>query len=193
MTGDRSAKKMQQAAPTNPARRSGLPRDRREAGFTLIELLVVMTLIGISAGISMTAFASYSKSAGHRGAGREVTAFLRNAQVKAVTEAITQECRFFTSRLEIHGQAGLSKTYDLDSNLQFVTSGTSHTLAHGFTHPDGTPNHTNCFFYARGSATPGVIGIRRVDTSQEYDVKLEGLTARVTYCADPTPATPCTP
>jgi hypothetical protein len=52
-----------------------------------------------------------------------------------------------------------------------------------FTLPDGSSS-TSCFFYPRGtaSATPSAgIAIVRTGTSKKYTIKVEGLTARVSY------------
>jgi len=167
---------------STPARRR---RFRGETGFTLIELLIVIALVGIMAVMSMTALLGYSKSSAHRGAARETVALLRNAQVKAVTEARTWECRFTPTTLQLWGPTGLNKTYNLPANLQYVTAGP----AHGFA---GSAAATTCDFYAKGTATPGSVGVKRLDNNKERSVFVDALTSRVSYCADPTAANPCT-
>lgn len=149
------------------------------------------TLIAIVSTISMMAYRSYDRTASHRSAARETVALLRNAQVKAVSEAATYECRFTSTKLDIHSPSGaVMKTMTLGPNLRYVATGTSHSVAHGFSH-SSTSGKTNCYFYPRGTATGGVVGIQRADTAAEYDVAVEALTARVSYCADPTPSNPC--
>ncbi|MGI8426709.1 MAG: pilus assembly FimT family protein [Actinomycetota bacterium] len=157
---------------------------RGDAGFTLIELLVVIVIIGLISAMSMTALLAYSKSSAHRGAARETVALLRNAQVKAVTEARTWECRFTATRLEIWGPAGLARTYNLPGGLAFVT-----TPPHGFV-ASAAPG--TCDFFAKGTATSGSVGVKRLDNNAERGVFINALTSRVSYCADPTLANPCT-
>ena len=164
-------------------------RTADESGFTLVEMMAAMVVFGLVATMAMMSFRGYDRSASHRGAARETVAVLRNAQVKAVSEAATYQCTFVPStpggpvnKLNIlNPAASIVKTYTLRSNLSFVATGTSHGAAHGFTHSSTTGN-SNCFFYARGTATAGTVGIRRADDAAEYDVKIEALTARVSYC-----------
>ncbi|MGH2773145.1 MAG: pilus assembly FimT family protein [Actinomycetota bacterium] len=164
-------------------------RTAEESGFTLVEMMAAMTVFGVVVTMAMMSYRSYDRTASHRGSARETVAVLRNAQVKAVSEAATYQCSFVQStaggpvdKLNILNPGGsIVKTYTLRSNLSFVATGTTHGAAHGFTHSSTTGN-TNCFFYPRGTATGGTVGIRRADNSTEYDVKVEALTARVSYC-----------
>lgn len=159
-------------------------RDNLELGFSLIELIVAMALAAIMATLSMTAFRAYQRTQAHRNAMREVTSVLRNAQVKAVTEATTYQCKFTSDSLEIYRDGNLPpasankvKTYSLEGSLEFEAAS-----PYGFTHPDGT-TRPSCLLYARGSATSGEILVRRTDTDPDrnLEVRLEGLTARVSY------------
>lgn len=163
---------------------SRLQRDKLESGFSLIELLVAMALAALMATLSMTAFRSYQRAQAHKAAVREVVSVLRNAQVKAVTEATTYQCKFTSDSLEIYRDGSLPpasgnkvRTYSLEGALEFVTGS-----PYGFTHPDGA-TRPNCLLYARSSATAGEILVRRTDTDPDRDlaVRLEGLTARVSY------------
>lgn len=163
---------------------ASIRRDRLELGFSLIELIVAMALAALMATLSMTAFRAYQKSQAHRNAVREVTSVLRNAQVKAVTEATTYQCKFTSDSVEIYRDGNLPpastnkvKTYSLEGALEFVAAS-----PYGFAHTDGT-RKPNCLLYARGSATGGEILVRRTDTDPDRDlgVKLEALTSRVSY------------
>lgn len=157
---------------------------RDDAGVTLIEILVVVALISILGTMSMGAMRNYGKGQDHRGAIREVVAKLRNAQVRAVTEATTYQCRFDTTSvphtLKVYRDSAnppdesnrVGSTYTLSDNLQFVDV--------SFTHSDASPAFA-CFFYARGSADPGSLSIRRVDNARKFDLAVEQLTARVSY------------
>lgn len=159
--------------------------ERSEAAFSLIELLVVITLISIMGTLAIGSYRGYDKSQDHRGATREVVGFLRNSQVRAVAEATTFQCEFTTSELRIYRDGAVPpttapvRTYTLadprfNGNLEFVT-----TSPNGFLHPTGLK--PTCLFYARGSATAGVMTIRRKDSGAAHEITLEGLTARVAY------------
>lgn len=161
-------------------------RSENERGFSLIELLVTMMLASIMATFSLMAYKGYNRSADHRGAAREVVAILRNTQVRATTEAATYQCVFTATDLTIYRVTDPPTTtpargvYTLaeqrfHGNLRFVLA-----APNGFTHPDNTKK-PNCFFYARGSATPGTIEVERVDRGTRHSVVVEGLTARVSY------------
>lgn len=175
---------------------------KRQDGYTLIEVLAVIALMFILLTISMTAFRAYARSSEYRGAVRETVALLRNARTMAVSEAVTTECQFFSQKLEIYRGTGapgpprtLVRTYELSNRLEYLFSGNVNGQVWGFTHPGdpaGPPSRSNCFFYARGTATGGQIGIRRADRpTQQLKVDVEALTGRVGYCADPSPANPC--
>lgn len=162
-------------------------RDRSDAedGFSLIELLVVMVLLSLMGTLTITSYRAYDRSQDHKGATREVVGLLRNAQVRAVSEAATFQCVFTTTELKIYRDGAIpptatpTRTYSLTENrftgnLEFVIASPN-----GFQHPDGLK--PNCFFYARGSATSGTIEVRRKDTAALRGVTVEGLTARVSY------------
>lgn len=161
------------------------PFTGKEDGFSLIELLVVMVLLSIMGTLTITAYRAYDRTQDHRGATREVVGILRNTQVRAVAEATTFQCVFTTTDLRIYRNGAVPpttapiRTYTLtesrfNSGLEFVIASPN-----GFLHPDGLK--PNCLLYARGSATSGIIKVRRIDTGATHDVALEGLTARVSY------------
>lgn len=154
---------------------------RGDSGFTLVEVLVALVLATILSTIAMLSLRTYSKVTGHRGAVREVVAKLRNAQVRAVAEAATYQCRFTTTTLKFYRDSAdpplesnrVGAPYTLNSRLRFVNV--------NFTHNNPAIPITACFFYARGSADPGGLTIQRVDNAKELDLTVEGLTARVSY------------
>jgi len=148
-------------------------------GFNLIELLVVISLISITATLSMMSFRGYLRTQEHRGAVREVVGLLRNAQVKSVSEAQTYQCQFTTTQLKIYRDGNVPpvtsavKTYTLEPNLEFDDV--------KFVHTTGGYPQTTCLFYARGSASGGALNVQRLDLGREFPVTVEQLTARVSY------------
>lgn len=162
------------------------PRNEHDRGFSLIELLVTILLVSIMATLSLMSYRGYKKSQDHRGATREVVAILRNTQVRAGTEATRYRCAFTTTNLTVFRYPippetpKLVRTYSLSgqfsNNLRFVVASPN-----GFAHTEPGFDSSNCFFYARGTATPGRIQVERIDRGTRHDIKLEGLTARVSY------------
>lgn len=150
-------------------------------GFTLIEMAVAMVLIGILATISMTAFSAYKKSADLKSAVREVVGILRNTQVRAVTEATTYQCKFTSNSLEIYRDGSYPPSATNRVRTLTIQSSNVEFRNISFLHDDASFPATNCLFFARGSADPGGLSVRRLDTGKQYDIDLEGLTARVSY------------
>lgn len=159
---------------------------RAESGFTLIETMFAMLLFGILIGISAGPYGAYRAKQEHKGATRELVAFLRRAQVRAVSEETTY-------RVDIASDGRSART--------FRFNGTTYTPGHVIRTPSsrirysaaafvassvtgaaGTPGSgTSVFFYARGSASKGSVTVVRDGTDLTYTVEVEGLTARVSY------------
>lgn len=148
-------------------------------GFNLIELLVVIGLISITATLSLMSYRGYHRGQEHRGAVREAVGLLRNAQVKAVSEAQTYQCEFTSTQLKIYRDGVVPpvtsavRTYTLATNLRFVDV--------NFTHASGGYPQTTCLFFARGSASAGILNVRRIDNARQFPIRVEQLTARVSY------------
>lgn len=161
----------------------------REDGFSLIEMIVVMFLMAILGTISLTSFRSYNRAQDHKGAVREAVALLRNAQVRSVSEAVTYQVVFTSDSLKVYrdspavppSSSRLVKTYLLTesrfaSNLRFLAASPDGCVQSG-----GGSVLPNCFFYPRGSSTPGTIKVQRIDSGRIFTLSIDGLTGRVSY------------
>jgi prepilin-type N-terminal cleavage/methylation domain-containing protein len=157
-----------------------------DRGFSLIELLVAISLVSIMSTLSLLSYRGYNRSQDHRGSAREVVAILRNTQVRAVTEATRYRCAFTTTDLTVFryptppATPTLARTYSLGgrfgNNLRFAVG-----APNGFTHTEPGFDSSNCFFYARGTASAGTVEVERIDNGARHKIKLEQLTARVSY------------
>lgn len=154
-------------------------RERQESGFTLIEAMIAMVLFGILVAIAAPPYAAYRTKQQHIGATRELVAFLRRAQVRAVSEETTY-------RVDIASNGKSATTYRFNGSsyvkgqvLEVPTSKLTFANA-SFTQPSGGSG-TSVWFYARGSGSKGSVTVTSSDSSKTYTVDVEGLTARVSY------------
>lgn len=152
-------------------RRSG------ESGFTLIEAMFAMALFGILVGIAIGPYASYRRTQEHAGATRELVAFLRRAQVRAVSEETTYRVDLTANGATAYRFNG--STYDSGQVLSSPSSTITYDAA-SFVQPGGG-NGTSVWFYARGAGSKGSVTVIRDGSSKVYTVDVEGLTARVSY------------
>jgi prepilin-type N-terminal cleavage/methylation domain-containing protein len=155
----------------------------RDAGFTLIELAVAMVLFGIIVGIAVGPYKRYNGTQQHIGTTRRIVAALRLAQVASVSEGVIYRVDFAPKSFKVYRREPASGAWSLTSNSA-VQEGSVAISSTQFTLPDGSSS-TSCYFYPRGtaSATPSASGIAivRTGTSRKYTIKVEGLTARVSY------------
>lgn len=150
-----------------------------DRGVTFLELLVAMVLFGILAAVAVGPFAAYRAKQEHVGSARELVAFLRRAQVRAVAEETTY-------RVDIAGD-GKSATMYRFNGTTYVAGLVSKPIGSRITYTNPSfvqssgASGTSVYFYARGSASKGSVTVSRSGNSKTYSVNVEGLTARVSY------------
>jgi type II secretion system protein H len=148
-----------------------------DSGFTLVELLVVMALLGMMMAIALSGWTSWTRASAHSGAAREMQSLMRMAQQQAVTEG-RASCVLFdvgandyslyrgacgdTARTLVRGPMTAESAVVFIADPSF-----SGTVSSGVT------------FYARGTATPGTVKVKRTGSAKEYKLSVEGLTGRV--------------
>lgn len=154
-------------------------RRHEESGFTFLELLVSMVVFGVLVGISAGPYATYRAKQQHIGASRELVAFLRRAQVRAVSEETTYRVDFATDGKSATAYRFNGSSYVAGQVLTVPTSRIRFTSP-SFLASDGTSSGS-VFFYARGSGSKGSVTVTRQGGSKTYTVDVEGLTARVSY------------
>lgn len=158
--------------------RAGSARGRSDAGFTMIELMFTIMLFGLLVVIGAGPWSHYRAKQEHRGATRELVAFLRRAQVRAVAEETTY-------RVDIAADGLSAKTYRLDGTtfvagqqLETPSKRVSYTTP-VFTSSSGSG--ASIYFFARGSASKGSLTVAREGSDEVFTIQVEGLTARVSY------------
>lgn len=154
-------------------------RRSRESGFTLIETMFAMVLLGILVGIAAPPYANYRAKQQHRGSTRELVAFLRRAQVHAVSEETTYRVDIAADGKSATTYRFNGASYTAGQTLKVATSSITFANA-SFAQPSGG-NGTSVWFYPRGSGSKGTLTVTRSGTSKTFTVDVEGLTARVSY------------
>ena len=150
-----------------------------DSGVTFLETLVAMVLFGVLVGIAVPPYVSYRGKQQHLGSTRELVAFLRRAQVRAVSEETTY-------RVDITGGGTLATAYRFDGSTYVAgqvlkpPSGRITYSGASFVQSGGGAG-TSVWFYARGAGSKGSVTVVREGTDKTYTVYVEGLTARVSY------------
>ncbi len=147
-----------------------------QGGFTLIELSVVLGMLGVLLALGTPAWQRYQANQEDRSAAAVVVSMMRNAHVRATAEATSYRVdvdaagRTLTL-LRYDGSAYVARRSEkLEGNNVRV-----HEVA--FTNSAGVP--ASAYFYARGTASPGKVVLKRADRDLKHTITVEGLTGRV--------------
>jgi prepilin-type N-terminal cleavage/methylation domain-containing protein len=156
---------------------------RGDDGVTFLELLVAMVLFGILVTFAAGPYAGYRRKQEHIGSTRELVAFLRRAQVRAVAEETTYRVDFQAGGTQAQvfkltaGDA-CTGTYVAGQLLKPANNKLTYTGA-SFVGPCGTSS--SVYFFQRGTGSKGSVTVSRAGSSTIHTVNVEGLTARVSY------------
>lgn len=151
-----------------------------DGGFTLIEVLVAIGLSGLMAALAVGGYSSWAGSSAHLGTAREVQTFMRQAQQQAVTEG-RATCVWFDAASDtytVYRGACEAPTKQKLTGPHATASDEVGLTGPAFVSSAGTS--AGVTFYARGTATHGVVGVTRSGSAKAYLLAVEGLTGRVT-------------
>ena len=168
-------------------------RRRSDDGFTLIEVMAAMVIFGVLAAIAVGGIRSMRDANAEQSAHREVISSLRNAQERALSEAVTYCVDFgaptSTSwsvyRVSGAGTGTLPTTFSCTSGTKVdgpvrLPSQTALTNI-SFSQRNGADT-AFVLFYPRGAASPGSLKVTRTGSDKTYRLVIDALTGRV---ADP--------
>lgn len=157
--------------------RRGLARPADQVGFTLIELSVVMAIVGILLAFAAPAWKTYQANQEDRSAAAAVVSMMRNAHVRATSEATSYrvDVDAASRRLTLLRYDGASYVVRRTEKLEGSKVRVDQVA---FTNSAGVP--TSAYFYARGTASPGKVVLKRTDRDFKHTITVEGLTGRVT-------------
>jgi prepilin-type N-terminal cleavage/methylation domain-containing protein len=144
-----------------------------DRGFTMIELLTAMIIMGVIMGMVGMGATGWTRAREHSGSAEQLVSFLRQAQQRALTEAV-QYCVTFDTATTFAMHKGVctapvTRPGETDSPAVTVTA--------AFVQADGTTTN-HIVFTPRGSASPGTATVKR-EGRDPIVLKVEGLTARV--------------
>lgn len=154
------------------------PRD--DAGFTLVEVLVTMAVAGLMMAIAVAGWNSWARAREHSGTAQEIGSWLRQAQQRAVTEGRATCLQFDTAQgtwTVFRGSCDDAGRVRVQGPVR-TASPKVRLSAPAFTGPTGS-THTGVTFSARGTAWPGSVRVTRDGSTKTYEVRVEGLTGRV--------------
>lgn len=152
-------------------------RTRGDVGFTMIELSVAMAVLGILLAFATPAWQKYQANQEDRSAAAAVVSMMRNAHVRATSEATSYrvDVDAATKRLTLLRFDGSTYVVRRTEVLQGANVRIDEVA---FTNSAGVP--TSAYFYARGTASPGKVVLKRTDRAFKHTITVEGLTGRVT-------------
>ena len=150
-----------------------------DSGYTLVEVVVTIGLMAMMMGIAVSGWNTWAAARQHSGTAAEITAYLRQAQQRAVTEGRATCVLFDVTRDQWSVFRGACDAPDRVLVQGPVTTASPRVriASPAFTGPAGVqPGVT---FKARGTATPGEVQVVRSGSHKTYVVSVEGLTGRV--------------
>ncbi len=135
-----------------------------------------MIMLGILLTLATPAWRTYQANQEDRSAAAAVVSIMRNAHVRATAEATTY-------RVDVDATARTLTLLRYDGSTYVVRRTEklegSNVRVHevAFTNSAGVP--TSAYFYARGTASPGKVVLKRADRDLKHTITVEGLTGRV--------------
>ncbi len=153
------------------------------AGFSLMEVMAVVAALAILMAISFPPLFAYTKSIGFKNAVNEVREDLNSAHEDAMSEATASQVygiSFNTGAYE-GGTYDIFQTNPDPNNVVRTVQLGSGVYIDSASCTGGTPptTETDCYFYAKGTATPGTIVICQNSCARQEQLTIVALSGRV--------------
>lgn len=152
---------------------------RRDSGFTLLEVMVTIALMSILLGLSVGGWSKWARAREQSGTAQELRSVLRTVQQRAVTEG-TSMCVSFTATDYTVYRATCGTGAVVAGPMK--TNGQARLSGAAFTQLTPAQNTATLVFTPRGTASGGLVHVTRPGSSQDYSVKVDGFTGRVSLC-----------
>lgn len=150
----------------------------RDAGYTLVEVVVTMGLMALMMSVAVSGWNGWAAAREHSGTAHEITAHLRQAQQRAVTEGRATCVLFDTTGNQWSVfRGGCTAPDKVRVQGPVSTASPRVRVAPAFAGLTGTQQGVT--FQARGTATAGEVRLVRSGSEKTYVVSVEGLTGRV--------------
>lgn len=136
-----------------------------------------MAMIGILLAMAAPAWQRYQANQEDRSAAAAVVSMMRNAHVRATSEATSYRVDVDAANRQL-----TLLRYDGSSYVVLRTEklAGSRVRVDEVDFDNNAGVETSAYFYARGTASPGEVVLKRTDRDLEHTITVEGLTGRVT-------------